>query len=383
MKHTSLFAGALLTTTPLALLISGCGGGNGGGFLGGNPTATPVVTATATGTPLATATTVPTGAQTSNFTLGNGQRAILTTVVGANNTLSGTIQILAPALISRSTKALTTSIKIGTFQITGTFSPPRGFQFTVTDGGQTLFSMSGQLATATQTGSYTLNFNGQTDSGIIPTLGTPFPTATPRPTTSATPMPTPTASGALSGTYNFSVQNGAGSNFGFTSIEGSGTNDATKSFYVDGVGNISGGTGISANFLFLATGPNTNFTSTTQTRNVRILINKQGGLKVGDVIPANINASQTSDLDMNVTRYFPKVGAAPGTLQTANWDSYSDSLDATQNGTVTVTAVTPKTITVTLKNVLLAPNSTNTASDKPQGTLTINGTYTVNNYRQG
>ena len=53
MKHSSFLAGALLASAPLALLVSGCGGGSGGVV---NPTATPVPTQTLTPTPTSTPT---------------------------------------------------------------------------------------------------------------------------------------------------------------------------------------------------------------------------------------------------------------------------------------------------------------------------------------
>ncbi|BCM89919.1 hypothetical protein IAD21_01769 [Abditibacteriota bacterium] len=176
MKNTFFLAGALLVLAPVVVLtVPGCSGGSGGP----SPTATP--TSTATATPSTNPTTGPTQgpAQTSNLTLGNGQRAVLTSRV-TGTAIAGTIQILpAMATAAVKTRAIPFSFTAGTYNFTGTVTPPRGYSIQGNFGSFGAFTMTGQLPTATQAGSYTLTVNGQTESGVIPIPGQPFPTPVP------------------------------------------------------------------------------------------------------------------------------------------------------------------------------------------------------------
>ena len=191
-SHFRIALGGLLIGTPLAALSSGCGGGNSLGL----PTATPTTTSTAT----PTATTAQATTQTSNFTLSNGQRVILVTKT-TGTTITGTLQILAAGAQTATTRAVTNTFKVGTFQVTGTFTPPRSYSISVTDNGQPFFSMTGLLPTATQAGSYSLTVNGQTQTGVIPALGSPTATATPKPTTGPTVSPTTPVTNGINLTF--------------------------------------------------------------------------------------------------------------------------------------------------------------------------------------
>ncbi len=168
MKKPLLLLAALCAAAPLALLLPGCSGGSSN-----NPFANP------------TTPTVPNPAtsQTTNLVLGNGQRAILTTIKNGGN-LTGTLQIVPTpvALTKTATKtaaAIPLQFTFGTYVITGTVTP--GGAFTISGDFGTLggpFSMTGQLQTATSDGNYTLKVGGDTETGILPKSGTPFPTTT-------------------------------------------------------------------------------------------------------------------------------------------------------------------------------------------------------------
>lgn len=117
----------------------------------------------------------------SNLTLGNGQRAILTTIKNGGN-LTGTLQIVpTPIAGARQSAALPFQFAFGSYTITGTVSNSGAFSISGNFGAQGAFSMTGQLQSATQDGNYTLKVNGQTDMGILPKTGKPFPGVTPQP----------------------------------------------------------------------------------------------------------------------------------------------------------------------------------------------------------
>lgn len=201
-QYFRLFSGTLGAGAVLGIVLTGCSGsGTGGAF---QPNATPTPTATAT------PTTPQPAAQVSNLTLGNGQRAILTTTVDGNNKITGSVQILAPAVVPAvakiGTKAFSFSIPLSTYGIvSGTFTPPRSYNITGNFGALGSFSMSGLLPTTTQEGTYTLSVNGQTESGIIAKVGQTFPTPTPNPTTQPTTPP--------GGTVNITFTPSSDSNF--------------------------------------------------------------------------------------------------------------------------------------------------------------------------
>lgn len=134
--------------------------------------------------------------------LGNGQTAKLDlTITGTN--LVGTLDVPAPLLAKDAVtpKAINFTIPPGLYNLSGTFSPPRGFaaQGTYTDGsGATVnFTVSGQIPTTSSAGSFAFTALGQTVNGTIPPIGqaTPTPSGTVTPTPTGTPTATPTTTG--------------------------------------------------------------------------------------------------------------------------------------------------------------------------------------------
>ena len=188
-----------LTGAVLPVALIGCGGGNGVGPLKTRTGVTP--------TPVTPQTLALTPA---TFTLQNGQRVTLTgTRTGTQ--LKGNLKVAAAPLSRLQTGsqnvAFPFSIAVGNYGYTGTFTPPRGFTIVGDFGALGSFTMSGQLQTTTQNGSYSLTTNGVTDSGIIPALNsnpTPAQTVTPVPNATATPIattiPTPVRTPFVGGT---------------------------------------------------------------------------------------------------------------------------------------------------------------------------------------
>ncbi len=273
------------------------------------------------------APSVPAVTQTSNFTLENGQRAVL--VASRKGTkLSGTMQILAPLALPRtlakttSTSALTSAFKIGTFSISGVFTPERSFKISVKDGSETLFSMTGLFPTATDAGSYNLKtVNGQTDSGVIPRIGDATPAVTPAPTTPS-PAPTnPTGSAKIDLAFTTS----ADSNYIKVPLT---TAEFTQAGGIVGVG-VKGDDG--TNFTFLTTG--------------------------------NLSAVQGSSFTFT-----------PDTLVT--FYIYDQSRSGVlrpffvRGGTVTLTALSATSATIAFKDVLFVANEGSAA----RGSITVNGT---------
>ncbi|RYG68317.1 hypothetical protein EON80_11900 [bacterium] len=316
MKKSLIFSG-LLAATPLALLLPGCSGG----LSSVSPTATPVSNPTSTPTPTTAAPV------TTAFVLGNGQRATLVTQQNGTG-LTGTLQIQAPLLNVASTRqsnALNYTFRVGTYQITGTFTPPRGFNITGTDGGQPLFTMTGQFSTTTETGSYTVKVNGQTDTGTIPKIGQTTPTATP--TTRPTTTPTTKPSGVVA---NLTIKPSADS--GFVSVP---------------------------------------ITTATLIRTTSI-----------NILSAGASGSNSNVDGVAIT--FPFVDAKAGTVKTINAATVgvSSSLINTRrsfpfyyfakSGTVTVTALSATTATVTYKDIVFGASEGTSA----KGTITVNGTVT-------
>lgn len=305
MKHTSFLAGLLLVTAPLAALtIPGCGGGNGG-IIGGN-------------TPTPTSPAI----QTSNLTLGNGQRAILK-LTQSGTALTGTIQILASATPAK-TNAINFDITVGTYTITGTVTPPRGYSIQGNFGTFGAFSMTGQLPTATESGSYSLTVNGQTDTGTVP----PY-------STSATPAPTSSGNYKLTGSLTFSDVS-SGSDIVSTSISsfndlpdgGTLTNANGGKFQVLA---LSGASGVSAG------------NGTTRTLGIGLAsYTSPTNLKpfsVGQEIPLNIAAGSVIQLSQTIV-----TGTS---IKAAVWRSSS--------GSVVVKAIGTNSISLELKNVHFDP----------------------------
>ncbi len=134
----------LLLFAPATLILSGCGGGS-------NTPAIPVVS------------------RTDNFTLSNGQNAVLKTRT-AGRDLTGTLQILNEP--TRESAELPVGLPLGDYNFVGTFQAPRGFNVLGTlPNGRDQFTLSGQLPLPNSEGSYEITVNGTTVRGAIPAVG--------------------------------------------------------------------------------------------------------------------------------------------------------------------------------------------------------------------
>lgn len=194
-----ILSGGLLAAAPLGVVLTGCGGGSGRSPFNPQPQPQPNQPIT----------------QTSNLTLGNGQRAILTTTRNGNGII-GTLQILdagqSTLLASKAPagKAFNFNIAVGTYAISGTFTPPRGYSISGNFGALGTFSLTGLLPTATETGAYSLVANGQTDSGVIPVIGSTVPTLSP----STAPTVAPTSAPGSGSVFDISFTPSSDANFG-------------------------------------------------------------------------------------------------------------------------------------------------------------------------
>jgi hypothetical protein len=142
-KWNWLCLGALLL-----MALAGCGGGNGSGTL-------------------------------QNFNnlrvnLGNGQTVTLNLAI-RNAQVTGTMIVPAPVAARDATpRDLGFTLPPGTYQLTGEFTPPRGFTATGSyqnNSGQTVpFTITGQVPTTSEAGSFTFTALGQSVSGTIPPI---------------------------------------------------------------------------------------------------------------------------------------------------------------------------------------------------------------------
>ena len=372
---------------PVALI--GCGGGSG---LGPAKTRSPQ-------TPQTPQTPQPVALAATTATLDNGQRITLNPI-RTGTALSGTVVVSGPTAQTRLQSGvqnlITRTIKVGTFTLVGTFTAPRGYNIRALDGATELFQMNGDFPTQTQDGTYNLRLaDGQTESGRLPVAGT---TPTPRPTTAPTPGPTtapttpPTNPGgpmirSADGTFDFTIANNAESNFVFTDIKGSGDERAGSSSRVTGgIIPIRAPQRPIAQLTLKAQpiGANQDARpeSTTvdpATRDIEITCYKQGNFAVGDRFQTGYN--EPSEFDegfVTVGRhFFPPVTTTPNRF--VSWGSERNNTKRLPRGSITITAFTPNSITVALKDVLCAGFSV-TGNDTAQGIITVNGTFTVNNY---
>ena len=132
---------AILLAAPATLTLTGCGGGS-------DKPAIPAIS------------------RTDNFTLPNGQNAVLKTRT-AGRDLTGTLQILNEP--TRASTELPVGLPLGTYDLVGTFEAPRGFNVLGTfPNGRDQFRLSGQLPLPNSPGSYALEINGITVRGEIP-----------------------------------------------------------------------------------------------------------------------------------------------------------------------------------------------------------------------
>lgn len=108
------------------------------------------------------------GTYTGSTTVDGGKRAELSTTVGSDGTLSGTLQISAPLVVSTTGRGGRGdfSFSIGTFNISGTADANGNMTATGTDPIGGAFSISGTLATSGN-GSFAITAGGTTYNGTI------------------------------------------------------------------------------------------------------------------------------------------------------------------------------------------------------------------------
>lgn len=332
MKKVYLPVGVTLALLPLAALLPGCSGGGGGGF-NSSPTSTPSPTATPTQSAPLTAPV--------NF--GNGQTGTLTLRTQGTN-VTGTLAVNSAVATAagRSAQAFTFSIPADTYSVSGTFTPPRGFSVTGNfPAPLNGFSISGTIPTTSETGSYTINAGGQTVTGTYPKIGGPIPTSTPI----GTPLPTSTPIG-VGGSFNLTVANGAGSNYGLTKFQAntaSGTkavSGAAQTILIAGVANVG----------------------TTSARSISITLSKPSAIQVNDTF------------SLIVDPFKPYASVSTGGLiggQGGTWGVLG-GISGTASGSIKVTALSSSQVSVSLTNVKLPADP-----GAAKGTITLNGTATA------
>lgn len=340
-------ATAALAALSASLVAAGCNGDNNGGpgpvpapiftatpgaTTGATPGVTPGATARPTVRPTAGPTAAPTTVPAQSFAapirFPNGQNGTLNLrVAGTSVTGNVVVRALGVARLQQTSFA----IAAGTYPISGTFTPPRGFtvrgSFPAPIGS---FTISGTLPTATQAGAYTLTAGGQTVSGIVPVPG-------------ATPTPAPTQPGGGSGALVLSP--GAGFN-----------------------------------------GLNSPIDSTT---NQRALLDLRGAdtfdanIGVGERVlqftgrPLNADIAQGTSL---VVRSIPDVAQMGGIVisynegRVQNGTYFAGFWNAT-SGSVAFESIVGSRLTLRLQNVGFTP----LANTETRGTFTLNGTFTFTN----
>ncbi len=335
---------ALFAIAPIIALSGGCGGGSGGG-IGATPTPNPTATVTPTAMPVVLFSN-------SRLALGNGQTGILNaTRVG--NAVAGTLTVTNSA---NALASISFHIPPNVYNISGTFSPPRGFTFSGTFPAPIgAFSFSGQVPTATQTGTFTLTAAGQTQSGIIPIIASPTPTPLPTtgPTTQPTTKPTtqPTTKPTTQPTTKPTTQpttkpttkpTTTPTTTGGGSIRASGGGTDTLSL-------TGTGSGVGANFSeagYFAIAPSNGVTQlrlegtspkndTSPYRDIVVSAFKTGTINVGDSFPIGGTTGQHG----SVLYTYAPTGSSNGTLY------YGIS------GTITITGATATGFNVSLSDV--------------------------------
>lgn len=142
-KLTGYALCALLLAAPATLTLSGCGGGS-------NTPAIPAIS------------------RTDNFTLPNGQNAVLVTRPRGIQ-LTGTLQILNEP--TQQSTELPVGLPLGTYDLVGTYAAPRGFDLVGTfPNGRDTLTLSGQLPLPAAEGSYVLSYNDVVVRGVIPAV---------------------------------------------------------------------------------------------------------------------------------------------------------------------------------------------------------------------
>ena len=310
-----ILIGGLLAAAPLSVLVTGCGGGSGLSPFNPQPQPQPNQPVT----------------QTSNLTLENGQRAILTTNRNGND-ITGTLQILnvaqSPLLASKAPagKVLNFNIAVGTYSISGTFTPPRGYSISGNFGEFGTFSLTGLLPTATEAGSYSLVANGQTDNGVIPVIGSPVPS----PSTAPSPSPStaPTSAPGGSSSFDLSFTPSSDSNFGVAPLITSNFTLATSINRVVGVAQSD------------------------------VQIGKVGTYLLAPAVSTTLGIS-TNLADVGTTSYIYNYDAS-GNIRNF----------VPKSGTITLLELTPTSATIAFNNAVYVANEGGSGT----GTVTLSGT---------
>ena len=98
------------------------------------------------------------------FALQNGQLATLNFVISGTR-INGTIAIDDGAQTDPARR-----FPPGLYPFSGTFTPPRGYQVRGEFGNLGDFTARGDFPTTSQTGTYTIDFQNQSTSGVLPAL---------------------------------------------------------------------------------------------------------------------------------------------------------------------------------------------------------------------
>lgn len=192
-RHIVLLAAALLMATPAITTLTGCGGGNGGPFIG-NQSINNLPVAFGNG-------------QFGQLDLGIANRAInaVLRVLPTPVPLVGKANSIAAQALPQLPEGTYTGV--GTIDSSGNFSITFDLVAPAPD-----IVITGKVPTLSSTGSYTVTVSGQSVSGTFPSLGqnTPTPTASGTPTATATPIPNgDRIAGTLSGKTGANVTGAA------------------------------------------------------------------------------------------------------------------------------------------------------------------------------
>ena len=356
---TLALSGAIV---PLALV--GCGGGNGG-LLSPRPTARP--NATATPSPTLPVALVPT-----TFALQNGQRVTLTGS-RTGDKLVGKLKVEGAATQQRvvsgsQNQAFPFSLAIGEYGYTGTFTPPRGFNVVGNFGSFGNFTMTGQLQTATQDGSYSLTTGGVTDTGVLPASGTP-----PTPTNTATPAP-PTSGYRLTANVPLTFTNvTAGSPIVPTPIASFVSKPDDKATFRRVTNASFNGTYEAVNFgsvdsVIPPSQLNGGGKGTTRTL----------GVTLASVPTSQITSSRPFTVGQVISLVPVDFSTGVGITQvTVNGTTFSTNIWRATSGSATIKAVGVDSVTVELKDARMQGRNITGSVDATAGEFTLNGTGTA------
>lgn len=303
LKNFILLGAALMLAVPAVTTLPGCGGGNSG-----------VNTQIFNGLPL---------------NLGNGQTATLN-LTFTGNALTGTLVVPQPLVLKGAVvgpKAINFTLPPGTYQLTGTFTPPRGFtangSYQDGNGATVNFTLTGQVPTTSTEGSFTFTALGQSVTGTIPRIGQGTATPTPTATTNSDNI-----SGDITNAFNSNV---VATSFNLALQSSTARNTAPRIF-------------------------------TAIYNRTDVAIRRSISLEILPTLDLAVGQSYTlADHTIGSLTYFEADNANPsGTAK--NWDSSS--------GLLTINSIQGDKITFTITNARLQARGTDAAT----GSFTINAT---------